>query len=218
MTCQDTHDTTDDRHPLYPPYRGTASDSPSPPDCQDSTSPEVEINKIREHQLILKINKGLIGYAKKSNHNNWQDLYSEAIIAAIRAFRAYAEKSDEDIIRLSSRAAYNRIIDMCRAEQRYRKLHQVDTEKTENHGESDIEQDITWDIEDTFIELLTRLTYRQRQIAVERYRPSHKSKNEDGLINDASIRRGLEMSKATFSREIERIRETGRELLNQSLQ
>jgi len=184
--------------------------------------------------FIRKIYNGvrIVAYRHAVDQLQAHDFMQEGLVAALHAIDRYKHKSTQDVIRLISRTAYNRIVDAQREAMRYHARFASSSDNVEapiDSHEDEVEARV-------FIQALERrLSALGKRVLREKLAPSDKtlqmsmavrqhklearasgklvmSLNPDS-IPDSLIARSLDISKATISREIRRIKEQAQALL-----
>jgi len=192
------------------------------------------MNMLNKDWFLRRIYNGvrIVAYRHAVDQLQAHDFMQEGLIAAMHAIDRYKHKSTQDVIRLASRTAFNKIVDAQREAVRYHTRFASSTENVEAPVESH-ENEVEAKV---FIEQLDRrLSALGKKILREKLAPSdrtlqmamavhqHKLKERAAgklvmninptEIPDSLVAKSLDISKATMSRELKRIKEQAESLM-----
>lgn len=191
---------------------------------------------IDKNKLIERIYAGVRGVAYKSAFNKEQaeDFLQEGMVGALEAIDHYSDKTEDELVLLAARSAYNRIVSARGKDIRYGRVfpaHLDDVPEPSSHSESVYE-------DRQFLAVLhSRLSKMGRNVLKEKLSPGHrtldaveadqrrKKRDHDAgklvmnmnsdRVNDSHIAAGLKVSKATLSREISKLRAAVQDMLEE---
>lgn len=180
------------------------------------------------------IKEGITGYARKKafNQEQFEEFFQEGMTAAFEVIDRYSDKSDDELVRIVSKCAYNKISDLQRSIVSFGRMF-----NSQVFEETSIDNDDEYeDFENReFIKMLSKvLSDREYKIIesmlsydnledtrAEIMREREEKRNKGKLvmnvhtnkIENVVIYRHLGIGKATFSRDMCNIRRKAHELL-----
>jgi DNA-directed RNA polymerase specialized sigma24 family protein len=180
------------------------------------------------------IREGITGYARKKafNQEQFEEFFQEGMTTAFEVIDRYSDKSDDELIRIVSKCAYNKISDLQRSIVSFgRKFNSQVLEETLADSDNEYE-----DFENReFIKMLSKVLSEREHKIIESMlnydnlkdtrtkimQEREEKRNEGNLVmnlhtdkvENVVIYRHLGIGKATFSRDMSSIRRKAHELL-----